>query len=122
MKRAESRRLWAERIAAWKASGLKQRAFCERESLPYKSFLWWRRQLRSHARDTGLVPVVALTPVTVSAAKEVKSLPAVAFGGAGVISERVEIRLHGGRSLALSGPLDEVQLRRLIRLLEALSC
>ena len=115
MKRAESRRLWAERIAAWKASGLKQRAFCERESLPYKFFLWWRRQLRSHARDTGLVPVVTLTPVTAAAAKEVKPLLTVAFGGAGLISESVEIRLPGGRSLALRGPLDEAQLRRLIR-------
>src|SRR5437867_402590 len=115
MKRAESRRLWAERIAAWKASGLKQRAFCERESLPYKSFLWWRRQLRSHARDTGLVPVVTLTLVTAAAAKEVKPLLTVAFGGAGLISESVEIRLPGGRSLALRGPLDEAQLRRLIR-------
>ena len=122
MKRAESRQLWVERIAAWKASGLKQRAFCERELLPYKSFLWWRQQLRSHVRDTGLVPVVTLTPVAVAAEKKIKPLPAVALGGAGVISESVEIRWPNGRSLVLGGPLDEAQLRRLIRLLEALPC
>jgi hypothetical protein len=122
MKRADSKQLWAERIAAWKASGLKQRAFCERESLPYRSFLWWRRQLRSDGRDTGWVRVVRCTPSTGAAQKEVKSLPVVAYGETGSISESVEIRLHGGRSLALGGPLNEAQLRRLIRLLEALPC
>jgi len=121
MRRAESRQLWAERIAAWKASGLKQRAFCERESLAYKSFLWWRRQLRSNARDTGLVPVVTRMPVS-AAVKAVKSFPAAAFGDTGLISASIEIRLHGGRSLGLGGPLDEAQLRRLIGLLEALPC
>ena len=121
MRRAESRQLWAERIAAWKASGLKQRAFCERESLAYKSFLWWRRQLRSNARDTGLVPVVIRMPVS-AAVKAVKSFPAAAFGDTGLISASIEIRLHGGRSLGLGGPLDEAQLRRLIGLLEALPC
>ena len=121
MKRAEGRQLWAERIAAWKASGLKQRAFCERESLPYKSFLWWRRQLREHGRDTGLVPVVVRMPVPAAAAKEVKSSPAAALEAAGVIGASVEIRLLGGRSLALNG-LDEAQLHRLIRFLEALPC
>ena len=112
MKQADSKRLWAERIAAWKASGLKQRAFCERESLSYRSFLWWRRQLRSHAREAGLVAVVMRSPVTA----------AVASGDTGLVSESVEIRLHGGRSLSLSGPLDEARLRRLIGLLEALPC
>ena len=121
MRRAESRQLWAERIAAWKASGLKQRAFCERESLAYKSFLWWRRQLRSNARDTGMVPVVTRMPVT-AAAKAVKLSPAAALGAGGLISAGVEFRLPNGRSLALSGPLDELQLRRLIGLLEALPC
>jgi hypothetical protein len=121
MKRTESKQIWAERIAAWKASGLKQRAFCERESLPYQSFLWWRRQLRRDARDTGLVPVVALAPATVAAKKAIKSLP-MPLGEAGVISDGIEIRLQGGRVLALHGRLNEVQLRQLIRLLETPPC
>jgi|SRR5208282_1655511 len=121
MKRADSERLWAERIAGWKASGLKQRAFCERESLSYRSFLWWRRQLRSHAREAGLVAVVMRSPV-MAAARPGRQLPAVASGDAGLVSESVEIRLHGGRSLSLSGPLDEARLRRLIGLLEGLPC
>jgi hypothetical protein len=120
VKRAESRQLWTERIAAWKASGLKQRAFCERESLPYKSFLWWRRQLREQSRETGLVRVVTRVPVS-AAAREVKPLPTVAFGEAGLINQSVEIRLRGGRSLLLRG-VDEVQLGRLMGLVEALPC
>lgn len=122
MKRADSKRLWAERIVAWQASGLKQRAFCERESLPYQSFLWWRRQLRSNARDSGLVAVVMGTAEPVVAEKEAMSFPAAPFGGARRISDCVEIRLSGGRSLVLNGALDEAQLRRLIGLLEGLPC
>jgi hypothetical protein len=121
VKRAESRQLWAERIAGWKASGLKQRAFCERESLSYKSFLWWRRRLREQSRETGLVRVVTRMPVAAGAAREAKPSPAVAFAEAGVISRSVEIRLHGGRSLVLRG-VNEAQLSRLMRLVEALPC
>jgi hypothetical protein len=122
MKQADSERLWAERIAGWKASGLKQRAFCERESLSYRSFLWWRRRLRGQAREAGLVAVVMRSPLTAAAARAGRPLPAVVSGDAGLVSESVEIRLHGGRSLSLSGPLDEARLRRLIGLLEGLPC
>ncbi len=121
MRRADSRRLWAERIAAWKASGLKQQAFCEREGLRYQSFLWWRRRLRREAQDTGLMPVVARRPPMVVAKRATPARPVMPFGGPSVISDGVEIRLPSGRALAL-GALDEVRLRQLIRLLETLPC
>ena len=70
-----------------------------------------------------VLTVPALHPQTAAAgaAREAKPLPAVGFGDAGISSQSIEIRLHGGRSLVLRG-VNEAQLGRLMRLVEALPC
>jgi hypothetical protein len=60
--------IWAERIQSWEASGLTQRAFCEREAIKYTTFDYWHRQvatkvakikpaLKPAGRPLKLVPV-----------------------------------------------------------------
>ncbi len=41
-----SRSGWEQLMAQYKASGLKQRAFCEQHGLAYSTYCYWRKQLR----------------------------------------------------------------------------
>jgi hypothetical protein len=58
----EKRREWEGRIAAWLASGLTRRAFCERERLKRPTFDYWHRRIRSEAAQAA-VPRMTLVPV-----------------------------------------------------------
>ena len=40
------RRLWSERIASWKKSGISQRAYCEQHQLALGTFAYWRGRLK----------------------------------------------------------------------------
>jgi len=37
---------WEQLMAQYEASGLKQRAFCEKHGLAYSTFCYWRKRLR----------------------------------------------------------------------------
>ena len=61
------RELWEQRIENWKASGLSQKAWCQREQLPLSSLGYWRKRLRSEASDDAhetprLIPVSLTQP------------------------------------------------------------
>ena len=103
--------LWAERIESWKASGLKQLAFCQREGIGYDSFKRWRHRLDGQAvqrRGTR----ATLVPLEVVATSS-KKLPE---GGS------MEVRLNGDRRIVVGADFDEAALRRLIGALERLGC
>jgi len=122
MKRAERSRQWGQYISGWKASGLTQSAYCEREGISYDTFKRWRYRLRSDAVMRGSAP--RLVPVRVVASPALQSTPTeprLPTGRAGP-SAGVEIRVSNGRAIALGRELDEVELGRLIRLLEVLPC
>ena len=122
MKRAERSRQWGQYISGWKASGLTQSAYCEREGISYDTFKGWRQRLRRDAVMRGSVP--RLVPVRVVGSPAPRSTPTeprMPRGRAGP-SPEAEIRLSNGRALALGRELDEVELGRLIRLLEVLPC
>src|SRR5947209_6020632 len=74
--------LWRPRIAAWRASGLTVRAFCERRRLAEPSFYAWRREL-----DQRPAPAATFVPVRV--------VPDEARAPAGV----VEVLLPGRRTV-----------------------
>jgi hypothetical protein len=40
---------WTKQINAWKASGISQRAYCEREGHKFPTFDYWRRQTQSNS-------------------------------------------------------------------------
>lgn len=42
-------RQWTKQIREWEASGVSQRAYCEREGLKFAAFDYWRRQVRSNS-------------------------------------------------------------------------
>ncbi len=62
---------WTEHIKNWQASGLAQRAYCEREGLKWPMFDYWRRQLLAKASVVKLakkksIGTLTLVPVRVA--------------------------------------------------------
>jgi hypothetical protein len=49
--REETLRYWADQFNSWKASGLRRRAYCEREGLRLTAFVYWQQQLRLKSTD-----------------------------------------------------------------------
>jgi hypothetical protein len=122
MKRVERARQWARHIEGWKSSGLTQRVYCEREAVSYDTFKRWRRRLR--AKRSGDMRATRLVPVRVGTASRVRGVPAPLARGSDstAIGCGVEIRLVSGRAIALGMEYGEVELARLIRMLEVLPC
>ena len=58
---------WTKQIEDWKASGLSQRAYCEREGHKFPTFDYWRRQTRANDRSatsTKKTPATATAKLT----------------------------------------------------------
>lgn len=84
---AEKAVLWAQRMAAFEASGQPRRAWCEAQGLSVNTFGYWRHRLRDRAaavperpkrsRRTGKPATVAtgLVPVVVRTAPVAASMP-----------------------------------------------
>ena len=122
MQRVERRRRWVRRIEEWKSSGLTQRAYCAQESISYATFKSWRGRVRRAANKP--VEPARLVPVQVLAGRDsgtaLSRRPDRAHSG--LSAHGVEIRLGSGRAIVLDARFDEVELGRLIRLLEVLPC
>lgn len=120
MTREEVRDLRVKQIAGWKASGLTQRAYCERESISLKTFCRWRRVLRE--QSTPQERAVRLVPVRVARLREHGAEARHAGGLCDALSRPVEVVVGSGRRVRFVEGLDETALARLIRLLEVLPC
>lgn len=119
MTREERRRLWIRQFEGWKASGLSQWAYCERESISFETFRRWRRKLGE--QSTALEPLPRFVPVRVAQASGSVTSQAVRQG-TDVLMQPVEVVLSSGRRLRFADGLNETGLARLIRLLEVLPC
>lgn len=106
MDREERIQYWAKHIECWKASGLTQRAYCEREAIACSTLQWWLRRRRVHSAEA----VPHFVPVKVCAARAMER------------GEPIEVVLLSGRRLRFTAPRDEIELARLVRLLEVLPC
>ena len=97
---------WTKRIKHWETSGLTQRAYCERESLKYSTFDYWRRQIGAAGP--------AINPV--AKAKNPKRLTLVPLRLLNQ-SRSESMRLHspGGWQLELPGAVEAVWLATLLR-------
>jgi hypothetical protein len=122
MTRAQRKVRWSRHVEGWKKSGLTQRGYCEREGISYDTFKRWRRGLRGDGAIRGSVP--RLVPVRVAALPVPRSMATDAglTTGAAARCAGAQIRLSNGRAIALGSEIDEVELGRLIRLLEVLPC
>jgi len=122
MRRVERKRRWARHIERWKCSDLTQRAYCIRQGISYETFKGWRGRLLRESNKS--VEPARFVPVRVVGGRD---------GGAaisrqpnrtdlGLSAAGLEIRLVSGRVIVLDARLGEVELGRLIRLLEVLPC
>ena len=58
----DRKRFWHDHVAAWRASNLTQKAYCQAHNLRYASFGYWVRKLREQSQDqskqgSGFIPV-----------------------------------------------------------------
>ena len=61
---------WSDRIAAWKASGLSQRQYCDQHQLTYSTFVYWRGRLKRLNGDNLASGKVSFLPVALKQADQ----------------------------------------------------
>lgn len=91
---------WSSKISLWKASGLTQRAYCERENLRMTSFTYWRSRLKLAKQKSPEKP--ALVPVSV--------MPS----GIPSSKQMIIVKLSNGSVLEFPSPLSNEQLQTLL--------
>ena len=122
MKRVERRRQWAGRIEEWKSSELTQRAYCKQKAISYETFKGWRQRLGRES-NKGAGPARFVPVCVVGAGDSGRQIARQADRAeSGLSATGVQIRLASGRVIVLDGHLGEVELGRLIRMLEVLPC
>lgn len=97
---------WTQRLKDWEASGVTQRAYCEREGLKYGTFDYWRRQIRS----TG-APV---KPTSNRVAAKRLTLVPVRLSDKSA-SDRIVLRKPSGWQLELPDTINTAWLASLLR-------
>lgn len=122
MKRAERSAQWVKHIEGWKKSGLTQPRYCERELISYETFKRWRQRLRSGAVVRGSAPRFVPVRISAAPASGPMSMDSMSTSGRAAPWPGAQIQLANGRAICLGAQLDEVELGRLVRLLEVLPC
>ena len=64
---SERAKIWQERVAQWRASGLSQRAFALKHDIPFRQVGYWARRLPAGQMASALMPV-RVVPESVPAA------------------------------------------------------
>ncbi len=97
-----SRHVWAQRVAAWKSSGLTASQFAARHRFDPRSLLHWSSALRrspSQASAVRFAPLVASSPSPAAAP--------------------IEILLASGQAIRVRSGFDPALLRAIVEALEA---
>ncbi len=99
---------WRDTVAAFAASGLSVRAFCEARGLTERKFYTWRKNL-------GLSPVTRPTPVS--------ETPPRAFVPVRVVADSVaEVTLPDGVTVRVPVSSDPAHVARLVAALRGATC
>jgi hypothetical protein len=94
-------------IDRWETSGLSQKAFAEKEKIPYTTLLYWRRRLGKTTRGRVRKPAaMTLAPVRI--------VPDGPRSG-----RAFELRTSSGLSISVPHGFDEAELRRLLAALSS---
>ena len=117
-RRSEKRARWRDHLRACSASGLSAAEYCRVEGLHPKSFYRWRRVLGDAGKVTGGSGAVRQAAAVAPLFSEVQVAPVSRDGEGGVL----EVVLAGARRIRVTPDFDEAALRRMVRVLEALSC
>ena len=102
---ADKIQLWSDRIAAWKQSGLTQRAFCEQQQLAFSTFAYWRGRLKQLQSADDRDGKVHFLPVTF------KQDNATAL----------TLHINGRHSIEIKAGFDPDLLARVVRTLESIA-
>ena len=108
---------WQRQLEQWRTSGLTQKTYCREQNLSYTTFARYRNRINRERK--GETTAAAFVPVVI---KPEPATPAVAKASGGEAGPAIEVRLGNGRAILLHGGFDDVQLGRLVRLLETLPC
>lgn len=100
---------WRRLIGRWRESGLGVRPFCQQKKVSEPSFYAWRRVIAERDRQRPAAPKEppAFVPVVV---RQEQPLP--------VASERITVRLQGGRLVHLPGSMPAVRLAEILHAIE----
>lgn len=100
MRNAERERVWRERVAQWRASGLSQRAYAIEQGFPVRQVGYWVRRL------TGAQAAPALLPVRVAP-----------LAAAATAAAAISLRSERGWTLTLPGDVPAGWLAELMQAL-----
>ena len=102
---AEKRAFWSKHQHDWQASGLTQRAYCQREGLGYSTFGAWRQRLDPDYKATS-----SLTPTS-------RPSPQLTMVPVSITASRVTVDLcsPGGWQVHLPGTVDLAGLAQLLK-------
>jgi hypothetical protein len=100
-------RLWRQRLARWKASGLQAGEFCEREGVTPTAFAHWRKEIRDRDARAAATNQPAFVPVHIT--------PSFA-------SPVLELSLPGGQVIRVPPGFDPAHLRAVVAALEGRTC
>jgi hypothetical protein len=107
---------WRQILRDWKASGKSRKQFCRDRGLSTNTFDYWRRAIAR--RDAQRAPAPSPTPAKSPPAPAPPALIPVRI----VATALLEIRLGGGRSVAVPAGFDPNHLRAVLEVLEARPC
>jgi hypothetical protein len=107
---------WRQILRDWNASGKSRNQFCRERGLSTHTFDYWRREIAQ--RDAERAPAPTSTPVKSPPAPATPILLPVRI----VATAPLEIKLTGGRSIAVPSGFDPKHLRAVLEVLEARPC
>jgi hypothetical protein len=105
---AEKRAFWSKHQQDWQASGVTQRAYCQREGLGYSTFGAWRQRLNTDPIDQSAQPASLPKP---------RPSPQLTMVPVNVAAPRMTVELcsPGGWQVQLPGSIDLAGLAHLLR-------
>ena len=99
---------WAEHSRRWKASGLSQRDYCNREELSHSTFDRWRRLIRE------ATAAKATQAASQTAAPAKLTLIQAQVGGEAGMASEIVLHSPAGWQVTLPGTLDRESLMQLL--------
>ena len=120
MRRQDREQQWRDRVAAWKASGLTQAAYCREQQWAPAELSWWKHELAR--REKTLKADSSPATSNSKPAKTKSAFIPVRISKASPASECFEVVLRSGQTIRMSAGFDEAGLRRLLCVLESSAC
>jgi hypothetical protein len=103
---------WRQILRDWNASGKSRNQFCRLRGLSTNTFDYWRREIAQRDAERAPHPTPVQSPPAPPALIPIRIVTTAAL----------EIRLAGGRSIAVPSGFDPNHLRAVLEVLEAPPC